>query len=120
MQKLPPSPTTITPPLNYSILDGMYTRQTRKKLHQLLKKNSQEDTCSTVSFFSATLLKKSLWYRCFPVNFAKFLRTPFLENTSGRFRNGNIITLKYCIQNRTSNSWSNSDQIYCLQVRYSC
>ena len=32
----------------------------------------------------ATLLKKSLWHRCFPVNFAKFLRTPFLQNTSGR------------------------------------
>ena len=26
----------------------------------------------------ATLLKKRLWYRCFPVNFAKFLRTPFV------------------------------------------
>ena len=25
----------------------------------------------------ATLLKKNLWHRCFPVNFAKFLRTPF-------------------------------------------
>ena len=24
----------------------------------------------------ATLLKKRLWRRCFPVNFAKFLRTP--------------------------------------------
>ena len=24
-----------------------------------------------------TLLKKSLWHRCFAVNFAKFLRTPF-------------------------------------------
>ena len=33
---------------------------------------------------SATLLKKRLWRRCFPVNFAKFLRTPFLQNTSGR------------------------------------
>ena len=32
----------------------------------------------------ATLLKKSLLHRCFPVNFAKFLRTPFLQNTSGR------------------------------------
>ena len=31
----------------------------------------------------ATLLKKSFWHRCFPVNFAKFLRTPFLQNTSG-------------------------------------
>ena len=26
----------------------------------------------------ATLLKKRFWHRCFPVNFAKFLRTPFL------------------------------------------
>ena len=26
----------------------------------------------------AALLKKGLWHRCFPVNFAKFLRTPFL------------------------------------------
>ena len=25
-----------------------------------------------------TLLKKRLWHRCFPVNFDKFLRTPFL------------------------------------------
>ena len=25
----------------------------------------------------ATLLKKRLWHRCFPVNFVKFLRTPF-------------------------------------------
>ena len=33
---------------------------------------------------SATLLKKRLWHRCFPGNFAKFLRTLFLQNTSGR------------------------------------
>ena len=32
----------------------------------------------------ASLLKKRPWHRCFPVNFAKFLRTPFLQNTSGR------------------------------------
>ena len=25
-----------------------------------------------------TLLKKRLWHRCFPVNFEKLLRTPFL------------------------------------------
>ena len=31
-----------------------------------------------------TLLKKRLWHRCFPVIFEKFLRTPFLQNTSGR------------------------------------
>ena len=32
----------------------------------------------------ATVLKKRLWRRCFPVNFKKFLRTPFSQNTSGR------------------------------------
>ena len=33
---------------------------------------------------STSSLKKRLWYKCFPVNFAKFLRTTFLQNTSGR------------------------------------
>ena len=28
----------------------------------------------------ATLLKKRTWHRCFPVNFVKFLRTPFLTD----------------------------------------
>ena len=32
----------------------------------------------------ATLLKKRLWHRCFSVKFMKFLRTPLLQNTSGR------------------------------------
>ena len=32
----------------------------------------------------ATLLKKRLWRRYFPVNFAQFLKTPFLRNSSGR------------------------------------
>ena len=39
----------------------------------------------------ATLLKKRLWYRCFPVNFVKFLRTSFLQNTSGRLLLASII-----------------------------
>ena len=29
----------------------------------------------------ATLLKNRLWHRCFPVSFAKFLRTPFFYRT---------------------------------------
>ena len=32
----------------------------------------------------AALLKKRLWHKCFPLNFVKLLRTPFLQNTSGR------------------------------------
>ena len=30
----------------------------------------------------AILLKKRLWQKCFPVNFVKFSRAPFLQNTS--------------------------------------
>ena len=37
----------------------------------------------------ATLLKKSLWHRCFPVNCAKFLRTPFFTENLG------LLLLKY-------------------------
>ena len=37
--------------------------------------NSQGQTCARLR--PATLLKKRLWQRCFPVNFAKILRTPF-------------------------------------------
>ena len=33
--------------------------------------------CRRISLRPATLLKKSLWYRCFSVNFAKFPTTPF-------------------------------------------
>ena len=52
--------------------------------------NSQENTCARVSFSKkladrgpATFLKKRLWHKRFPVNFVKFLRTPFLNTTSG-------------------------------------
>ena len=31
-----------------------------------------------------TSFKKRLWHKCFPVNFVKFLRSLFLQNTSGR------------------------------------
>ena len=31
-----------------------------------------------------TLFKKRLWHRCIPLNFVKFLRTSFLQNTSRR------------------------------------
>ena len=48
-----------------------------------ISQNSQENTCARVSR-PTILLKKRLWHRCFPVNFVKFLRTSFLQNTSGR------------------------------------
>ena len=44
-----------------------------------ISQNSRENTSARASGLRpATLLKKRLWHRCFPVNFVKFLRTPFL------------------------------------------
>ena len=39
---------------------------------------------SKVAGHISFLLKKRLWHRRFPVNSVKFLRAPFLHNTSGR------------------------------------
>ena len=55
-----------------------------KKVFLEILQNSQESTCARVPFLiklqarPATLLKKRFWHRCFPVNFAKFLRKLFL------------------------------------------
>ena len=46
-----------------------------------ISQNSQGNTCARVSFLiklpaaPATLFKKRLWHRYFPINFAKLLRT---------------------------------------------
>ena len=37
----------------------------------------------TKNFASCNFIKKKFQHRCFPGNFAKLLRTPFLQNTSG-------------------------------------
>ena len=58
-----------------------------EKVFLEIPQNSQENACARISFLlarSAALLKKRLWYRCFPVDFEKFLRTPFSQNFSGR------------------------------------
>ena len=48
-----------------------FTKFTEKHLRQKLFFNK------VAGLRPATLLKKSLWHRCFPVNFVKFLRTTF-------------------------------------------
>ena len=35
-------------------------------------------------FFNKVAGPKRLWHRCFPVNYAKFSRTPFPQSSSGR------------------------------------
>ena len=53
--------------------EAVVRRCSVKKAFLEILQNSQGNICARVSF-----LKKRLWHRCFPVNFAKFLRTSFL------------------------------------------
>ena len=59
-----------------------------KKVFLEISQNLQENICAIVFFNKvaslrpATLLKKRLWHMYFPVNFAKFLRTSFTQNTA--------------------------------------
>ena len=64
-----------------------YFKTTQVKLLQV--QNSQENACARVSFLikllaeGGTSSKERLWHRCFLVNFAKILGTPFLRTTPG-------------------------------------
>ena len=56
-------------------------------LHIFSTPFQQNNLCQSLFFNKVAglrpgpLLKKRLWHRCFPVNFAIFLRTPFLQST---------------------------------------
>ena len=56
----------------------IFAKLTEKRLYQSHFLNK------VAGLRTATLLKKRLWHRSFSVKFAKFLRTPLLQNTSGR------------------------------------
>ena len=68
----------ITPYLDTSRSDSSSHRRCSVKIGVLkISQNSQENTCTRVSFW---IKLQSTWYRCGPVNFAKFLRTLFAEH----------------------------------------
>ena len=58
-----------------------------KVMMKVKESKSQKDILLNKNFIKkelpATLLKKRLWHRCFPVNFTKFLRTPFHRTRLG-------------------------------------
>ena len=61
-------------------IEAVVRRCSVEKVFLEISQNSQENTCARVTFS----IKLQASHRCFPVNFAKFLRAPFLQNTSGR------------------------------------
>ena len=61
--------------------------QRRCSVKEGMQRPAQVFSCKYCEIFKDSYFEKHLWtagHRCFPVNFAKFLRTPFLQNTSGR------------------------------------
>ena len=95
-----------------------------KKVFLEVSRNSQENTCPESLFNKvnnnkglrpATLLKKRLFHRCFPVNFAKFLRTPFLQNTSGRLL---LYIHKFWLRQLHSNFKFDHERICGFEIRH--
>ena len=72
-----------------SVKEGVlrnFTKFTGKNLCQrLFLKKFAGNACN--------FTKKRLWHRCFPVNFSKFLRTPFSQDTSGQL----LLTCAQCV-----------------------
>ena len=67
-----------------------------RKIHRKTPVSGSLEACDLKH---ATLLKKRLGHRCFPMNFTKFLKEPFLQNTSGRL-------LLYSVENLSARSYS--------------
>ena len=78
----------------------------RFKINSHYQRILPECQSSRASFLlkCATLLKKRLWHRFFLVNSAKFLRAPFLLNTSKRL----LLFVKYPDNMLVKSIWQNS------------
>ena len=71
--------------LKYGFLSYCELRWTKKHLVIKFERyRSSHRRCSVKKLLAYNFIKKRLWHRCFPVNFAKISRTPFLQSTSGR------------------------------------
>ena len=66
-------------------LEVLYKKGVLKKFAKFAGKRLYRNLLNKIAGLRpATLLRKRLRHRYFPVNFAKFLRTAILQNTSGR------------------------------------
>ena len=72
-----------------TVIEEVIQRCSIKIVFFEISQNSQENACARVSFLiklqanSCNCIKKETLARYFPVDLAKFLRTPFLQKNSG-------------------------------------
>ena len=64
-----------------SFLERNKIRVTIKMSSIHLRYSIKKGVLRNLAKFARTQLCQILWHRCFPVNFAKFLRTTFLQNS---------------------------------------
>ena len=94
----------------------------RKGVLRIFAKFTGNHLCQSLFFNKvpglrpATLLKKSLWHRCIPVNFAKFLRTPFFPENLRTTASEDIKTLRKAFG---INSVSKTFLVYSSILRWS-
>ena len=91
----------------FVMIETVTQKSSVKEVFLEISQNSQENTCVRVLF----LIKKRLRYRCFPVNFAKFLITLFLMEhlwwmlpcfwrANFQMRLSYVVSLSFFISNR--------------------
>ena len=71
--------------LQKQLLEVIYKKSVLKNFAKLTGKHLFQNLFfnKVAGLRPATLLKKRLWNRCFPINFAKFLGSPFYRTTPG-------------------------------------
>ena len=66
------------PKISYKTSEAVSWRCSVKNVFLKISQSSQENTCGRLSYLiKIQASAQILWHRYFPVNFAKFLRTPF-------------------------------------------
>ena len=70
-------------------------------------------TIQTRNKSSHPSLKKRLCHRCFPVNFEKFLRTPFLQNTLRRLLLSIFCTVVHLGPGKRPRNRSSGPEVFC-------
>ena len=72
--------TLLVDPSEKLIAEAVFRRCSVKKVFLKISQNSQENTCTRVSFLQSLACNFSRWHRCFPVYSANtFLRTLFFR-----------------------------------------
>ena len=84
MNKLDYSPKCLNCSSKIQLLEVFLKESCFLKFRNIHRKKPVLESLKVACFQTCNVIKKRLQHRCFHVNFAKFVRTPFLQSNSGR------------------------------------